>query len=270
MHINFIGFIGGGVMGEAILRGILSKGIASPKDIFISDISMQRCNLLEQKYGVSTTQNNLEAVSKADVIILAIKPQMLTEVMSQLKGKLSSEQLVLSVIAGTTINTLTQKLGHELVVRIMPNTPAQIGEGMSLWTISKQVNKEQMEITRNILNSLGKELYVSDEKYLDMATAVSGSGPGYILLIIESLIDAAVHIGFSRDIAKILVLQTILGTVKLAQESDIHITELRNMVTSPGGTTAEGLLKMEEGGIRALISNAIIAAFEKSKALGKD
>ncbi len=264
-----IGFIGGGVMGEAMVRGIINKGITTPNKIFVSDISAERRNLLEQKYRVTSTRDNQDILSKSDIVILAIKPQTLTEVMTHLKGHLSSQQLILSIIAGATMNTLQQGLNHEPIVRVMPNTPAQIGEGMSVWTASNQVNKEQMEMVRKILNTLGKELYVNDEKYLDMATAVSGSGPGYILLIMEAFIDAAVHIGFSRDVAQMLVMQTVLGTAKLAQQSDKHIAELRNMVTSPGGTTAEGLLTLEEGGLRALISNATIATLEKAKALGK-
>ncbi len=264
-----IGFIGGGVMGEAIIRGILSEGITPSRDIFVSDINTQKCDSLKKKYDISIAQNNQELLNNSDTIILAIKPQTLTEAVSPLKGRLSSRQLVLSIIAGVTIKSLAEELNHDIIVRIMPNTPAQIGEGMSVWTTSKKVSQEQMATTRSILNTLGKEIYVKDEKFLDMATAVSGSGPAYILLIIESFIDAAVHIGFSRDIAKTLVLQTMLGTVKLACESDIHIAELRNMVTSPGGTTAEGLFKLEEGGIRAIISNATIATLEKAKSLGQ-
>lgn len=266
MHI---GFVGGGTMGEAIIQGVLSRGVSLPEDISVSDVSAERRALLGKTYGIACTSNNREVLSGSDIIILAIKPQTLGEVMAELRGYLSPQQLVLSIIAGARISSLSHGLEHKAVVRVMPNIPAQIGEGVSVWTASKQVSREQKEMVCSVLGAIGMEVYVDSEKYLDMATAVSGSGPGYILLIIESLIDAAVRIGFSRDMARELVLQTMLGTTRLVQVSGKHTTELRNMVTSPGGTTAEGLLKLEEGGLRIIISQAVIAAYEKAMALGK-
>ena len=262
-----ISLIGGGRMGEAMIRGILDKGVCTSGDIGVSDINTERCALLSHTYGVICVPSNREALSGADVVILAVKPQTLAEVMTELKGCLSPQQLLLSIVTGARISILSQGLEHKAVVRVVPNTPAQIGKGMSVWTASQQVNQEQKEAACSILKALGVEMYVDSEKYLDMATAVSGSGPAYILLIIEALIDAAVHIGFSRDMARLLVLQTVLGTTQLVQESDKHTAELRNMVTSPGGTTAEALLELEGGGLRAIIGQAVVAAYEKAKAL---
>ena len=263
-----ISIVGGGRMGEAIIMGVLNKGICVPEEIVASDTDVEKRAFLDQTYGVNVTSSNNECLSGTDVVILAVKPQILKDVMVELKGKLAHQQLLLSIVAGAQMSVLNEGLSHRAVIRVMPNTPAQIGEGVSMWVASKDVSLEQKDAARSILASLGLEIYVTDEKYLDMATAVSGSGPAYVLLIIESLIDAAVHIGLPRDAAKVLVLQTMLGTARLAQVSDKHPAELKNAVTSPGGTTAEALLKLEEGGLRAIIGQAVVAAYEKSRVLG--
>ena len=200
--------------------------------------------------------------------MLAIKPQNLAEVMAELNGRLTQKQLVLSIIAGTRIGTLRQGLNHNCVVRAMPNTPAQIGEGISVWTTTPQVTKTQKDWAGSILGAMGKEIYVDDEKYLDMATAVSGSGPAYVFLFVESLVDAAVDIGLPHDMAQKLVLETILGSGHFVQKSDKPLAELRRMVTSPGGTTAEALLKMEKGEFSELVKQAVGAAYNKAKQLG--
>ena len=265
MHIAFIG---GGGMGEAIIAGLLAKEVARPADIIVSDISPERRSLLSDRYGVATTADNRQAASGAETLVLAIKPQTLHEVMGELNGRPAPGQLVISIVAGATLETLTRGLGHKVVVRAMPNAPARVGQGMTVWTASDAVTKAQREVARRVLGALGKEI-MADERYLDMATAVSGSGPAYIFLVIEALIDAAVHIGLPRDMASELVVETVLGAGRLAKESGEHPSELRNMVTSPGGTTAEGLLKLEEGGLRAAISQAVIAAYEKAISLGR-
>lgn len=262
-----IAFIGGGVMGEAMIRGILSKGLATPQDITANDISPARLEGLKDEYGVRVTDDYSIAIKGSNVVVLAIKPQNLSKLMPELEGRFTRGQLVLSIVAGASLATITNGLGHKSVVRAMPNTPAQIGEGMSVWTASSEVSESQKEATKSILGALGKEIYVSDEKYINMATAISGSGPAYIFLVIEALIDAAVHIGWPRERAGELVLQTVLGATRLAQETGKHPAELRNMVTSPGGTTVEGLLQLEEGGLRALLTHAVIAAYEKARIL---
>ena len=265
-----IAFIGGGIMGEAMITGIISKGSVKPEAITVSDVYQQRLELLQEKYGVRCIPDNRKAVGGANAVVLSVKPQTLTEVTEGLQGILKAEQLVLSIIAGASIETLAQRLKHNAIVRVMPNTPAQIGKGISVWTATEAVSQIQREWAQIILSALGKEIYVDDEKYIDMATAVSGSGPAYIFLIIEALTDAAVHIGLPRPMATELVLQTLLGSAYFAQVSGKHLAELRDMVTSPGGTTAEGLLRLEKGGLRAILSQAVIAAYEKAQTLGRE
>ncbi len=263
-----IAVIGGGVMGEVMLSAILDKGLATPQAISVSDIKEARLQHLREKYGVTVVASNRLAVEEGDIVILAIKPQNLVAVMTELSGHLQPNQLVLSIIAGARINTLSLGLNHSLVVRVMPNTPAQIGEGVSVWTATAEVTEQQKGWAASILGAMGKEIYVADEEYIDMATAVSGSGPAYIFLFAESLVDAAVHIGLPRDMAQELVLQTMLGSGHLVQKSGKQPAELRRMVTSPGGTTAEALLQFEKGGFSDLILQAVIAAYNKAKGLG--
>ena len=263
-----IAFIGCGNMGEAILSAVLGKGISTPEAISVSDIKEARRHHLEQKYGLAVTDSNRLAAKKGDIVALAIKPQNLAEVMAELNGQLEPNQLVLSIIAGARIDTLRMGLNHSSIVRVMPNTPAQIGEGISVWIATPQVTPQQKEWAGSILGAMGKEIYVDDEKYLDMATAVSGSGPAYFFLFVELLIDAAIHIGLPRDMAQQLVLQTMLGSGHFIQRSDKEPAELRRMVTSPGGTTAEALLQLEKGDFSNLLLRAVSAAYDKAKRLG--
>ncbi len=263
-----ISFIGGGVMAEAILRGILSKGIAAPDGVCIGEPVESRRRYLTQTHGVKAVAGNKEAVRGADLIVLSVKPQSLPEVAAELAGSLGKEQAALSIIAGARLETLTSGLRHNAVIRVMPNTPAQIGAGMSLWIASDEVSADMRQTARSILRTLGEEIEVHEEKYLDMATALSGSGPAYVFLFIESLIDAGVYMGMSRDMARAVVMQTVVGSARLAQESGKHPAELRDMVTSPGGTTAEALRAFEEGSFRATVMKGVVAAYEKSKSLG--
>jgi len=262
-----IGFVGGGTMGEALIKSILDNKVALPKDITVSDISQKQRDALKKKYGVVTTTSNLEAAKKADVIVLAVKPQDMPAIMQELK-KLSPKQLVLSIAAGITLETLRKGLNHTCLVRAMPNMPAQVSEGMTVWTASAEVNEKQKGLAKSILAASGEELFVNSEKYIDMATAVSGSGPAYVFLFIESLTDAGVHIGLPRAMAEKLVIETVIGSARAVKETGKHPATLKNMVTSPGGTTTEGLLQLETGGLRSLMLRAVIAAFEKSQRLG--
>jgi len=263
-----IAFIGGGVMGEAMLAAVLEKGLSTPQAVSVSDVDEARLKHLKQKYGVVVTESNLEAISGKDVVVLAVKPQNLAEVMTELGGQLKPAQLVLSIIAGARIDTLSLGLKHGCIARAMPNTPAQIGEGMSVWTATAEVNEQQRGWASSILGAMGRELYVDDEKYIDMATAVSGSGPAYFFLVVESLVDAAVRIGLPRDMARELVLQTMLGSGHFIQKSGEEPADLRRMVTSPGGTTAEALLHLEQGGFSQLLIEAVKAAYDKARRLG--
>lgn len=262
-----IGFIGGGVMGEAMVKSLLAKGVATPADITVSDVSQSRRDTLNERYGVKTTTSNREAADGAEAVVLAVKPQELGKALGEVKG-LSPQQLVLSIVAGATLDSLRQGLGHPCLVRAMPNMPAQVGEGMTVWIATAEVNQQQRELAQSILAALGKEIYVSSEKYIDMATALSGSGPAYVFLVIEALVDAGVHIGLPRDIAEKLVIETMLGSTRAVKMMGKHPAELRNMVTSPGGTTTEGLLQLETGGLRSLLLQAVIAAYDKAKDLG--
>jgi len=263
-----IAFIGGGNMGEAMLSAILDKGLSQPLAISVSDIDATRRQYLEQEYGVAVMSDNRLAVTKGEVVVLAIKPQNLVKVMAELNGRFNSSQLVLSIIAGARINTLCLGLNHSCVVRAMPNMPARIGEGVSVWTATTEVTEQQKEWASSILGAMGKAIYVDDEKFIDMATAVSGSGPAYFFLMVESLVNAAVHIGLPYDMAQELVLQTILGSGHFIQRSGKSPAELRRMVTSPGGTTAEALLQLEKGGFSDLVMQAVSAAYNKAKRLG--
>jgi pyrroline-5-carboxylate reductase len=262
-----IAMIGGGTMGEALAKSLLSKKVAAKEDITFSDVVATRLDSLKKRYGTRITGNNVLAVKDADVIILAIKPQDLLPVLESLAGHVKSK-LVISIAAGITLGSICNKLNYSHVVRAMPNTPAQVGKGMTAWTAAKEVTKQEMTAARTILSSMGEEQYFGDEKYIDMATAVSGSGPAYVFLFIESFIDAGVHIGLPRPIAEKLAIETIVGSAEAMKKMGRHPAEMKNMVTSPGGTTAEALLRLEEGGLRSLVINAVIAAYNKAKSLG--
>jgi pyrroline-5-carboxylate reductase len=264
-----IAFIGGGNMGEAMMAAVLAKSLAQPASISVSDVSQSRLDHLKKQYSVQITADNVAAVSAKDIIILAVKPQNLAEVVDGLRGRIESSQLVLSIIAGAKISTVSQGLNHGAVVRAMPNTPAQVGEGMSVWTAADAVAREQKRAVKAILGAMGRELYVDDEAYLDMATAISGSGPAYFFLMVEALVEAAIEIGLPRDAAQELVLQTMLGSGKYIEQSGEAPSELRRKVTSPGGTTAAALAQFEKGGFDELVRRAVRAAYERAKELGK-
>ncbi|MGE0488636.1 MAG: pyrroline-5-carboxylate reductase [Vulcanimicrobiota bacterium] len=264
-----LGFVGSGVMAEAILNGLLAEQLVSAPNITCADPLPTRLETLAEQYGVRTTTENTTAVDGADIVVLSIKPQALGDVMHDIRKHVRGEQLVLSIIAGVTTETLCKGLEHEAVVRVMPNTPAQLGEGMSVWTCTAAVSESDRQKARRILQALGEEVYVSREGELDMATALSGTGPAYVFLFMEALVDAGVHMGFSRRIAEQLVLQTVKGSVDYALKSPRHLAELRNQVTSPGGTTADALYHLEKGGMRTVISKAVFAAYKKSQYLSR-
>lgn len=264
-----IAFIGPGVMAEAMIAGLLHKELAQPENITISGPREERGGQLHKKYGIKTTTDNAAAVAEADVVVLSVKPQRLSDVMKGLKG-IRSDALVLSIIAGANIKKISAGLKHKSVVRSMPNTPGQIGEGITVWTASKEVTQEQQETARAILGALGDEVFVEDESYLDMATALSGSGPAYVFLFTEALIDAGVHMGFPRRISEQLVLQTIKGSIAYYHYAERHPATLRNQVTSPGGTSAEALYYLDKAGFRTAISRAVWAAYQRSLELGKE
>ncbi len=262
-------FIGGGNMAEAILSAILNQHLCHPDDIVVSDINEERLQYLVSHYGVLVTTDKQEAISNSAVIVLAVKPQNLDVVASELQAKLHGEQLLISILAGVTINSITTKTGHQSVVRAMPNTPAQIGEGMTVWTATSVTSELQRKQASSILGSMGREVYADSEKYLDMATAVSGSGPAYIFLMAEAMTKAAVNAGLPVDMAQELVVQTIIGSGNLIRQSKLPPDELRRRVTSPGGTTAAALEKMTESGFEGIINSAVQAAYIRAQQLGQ-
>jgi pyrroline-5-carboxylate reductase len=235
LHGLTLAFIGGGTMGGTIIHALVDAGKVAPEHIIAGEPLAERREELQARYGVRVTADNT-AASEADIVVLAVKPQVLPFVLPELQGRIRPDALVFSIVAGMPIKTISTGLDHAAVVRTMPNTPAQIGEGMTVWTA---------------------------------APAVSGTGPTYVFLLMEALVDAAVHLGFSRRQARTLVSQTVLGSVKFAQHSDVHLAQLRNMVTSPGGTSAEAIYQMEKGGLRTVLSKAVWAAYKKSHLLGE-
>lgn len=265
-----LSFVGAGVMAEAMIAGLLNRRMIPPENIVTSHPRMDRRDRLRQRFGIHAVESNREAAEHADLVFLTVKPQVLDAVTLQLHGRLEPRQVAISIIAGASIRSLSQGLGHDAIVRVMPNTPAQVGQGMSVWTSTADVSDEQRQRVRATLGALGRELWVEDEKYVDMATALSGTGPTYVFLMMEALIDAGVHMGFPRRIAEEIVLQTVAGSVEFARSSGKHMAELRNMVTSPGGTSAEAIYQMEKGGLRTVFSRAVYAAYQRTQSLGQE
>jgi pyrroline-5-carboxylate reductase len=263
-----LAFIGSGTMAEAMIKGLVREDLIDAKRMMASGPREARGEQLANRYGVKHTTDNCEAVHDRDVVILAVKPQVMPGVLEELSGSITTGALVLSIAAGVPIQMIADGLNHDAVVRAMPNTPAQIGEGITVWTSTETVSEDQLGQTESILGALGETVHVDRETYLDMATALSGTGPAYVLLFMEAMIDAGVHLGFSRRIAERLVLQTMQGTIEYARQSPRHPATLRNEVTSPGGTSAEALYQLEKGGLRTVVSRAVWAAYQRSLQLG--
>jgi pyrroline-5-carboxylate reductase len=257
-------------MAESMIAGLLSGNRIGAGQVVASHPRAERRELLEARFGVRTTDSNAGAIEGADTIVLAIKPQMLRRVGSELAPVLRPEQLVISVLAGSTTRALRNVLHHDAIVRAMPNTPAQLGKGMTVWYATPQVSELQRQRTAALLGALGRELQVEDEKFVSMATAVSGTGPAYVFLVMEALIDAAVHIGFPRHIAHDIVIETLLGGTLFAQASGDHPAQLRNMVTSPAGTSAAAIHELEKGRLRTVLSEAVWAAYRRTEELGHE
>jgi pyrroline-5-carboxylate reductase len=273
-----LSFIGCGVMAEAMIAGLLGKNLVKPAQVAGSHPRSERREELQGKYGIRLFENNRDAIGydagangKADsaIVILTVKPQRLGAVLGDLKDAIQSDQLVISIVAGARVETIADALQHRSIVRAMPNTPAQIGEGMTVWTATPEVSEAQQAQIHAVFGALGHEMHVEEERMIDMATALSATGPTYTFLVMEALIDAGVHMGFSRHVAEELVLQTMLGSVLFARESRKHPAELRNMVTSPGGTSAEAIYQMEKGSLRTVLSKAVWAAYQRATALGR-
>jgi len=263
-----LAFIGSGNMGEAMIQGLLKNQLIGADQIIAADPHAGRIEELHARYGVRGTTNNLDAAAQADILVLSVKPQVMERVLPEVRSGARTCALVLSIVAGAPIRQIADGLANASVVRVMPNTPARIGQGISVWTATREVPEAQRQQARLLLSALGKEIYVDDEDYLDMATALSGTGPAYIFLFMEAMVDAGVHMGFSRAVAQELVIQTMRGSVEYAAQSGEHPAVLRNQVTSPGGTSAEALYQLEKGSLRTVVARAIWAAYQRSVSLG--
>lgn len=273
-----LAFIGCGVMAEAIIAGLLRKELVQPEQIAASHPRQNRREELLGKYKIRVFESNWDAAravqnqgasNENSAVVLCVKPQRLSGVLAELCGAVQPDALVVSIIAGARIETIADALQNHRVVRTMPNTPSQIGAGMTAWTATAEVTENQQKQVKTLLGALGQELYVENENMIDMATALSATGPTYIFMVMEALTDAGVHMGFSREMSKELVQQMMLGSVLFAMESHKHPAELRNMVTSPGGTSAEAIYQMEKGTLRTVLSKAVYAAYQRAVALGQ-
>ena len=264
-----LAFIGCGTMGEAMVKGLLRNDLVGADQIVVSHPRPDRLRELEERYGVGGSTSNSKAALGATLLALTVKPQVLDEVVSDIEGRVDPGTLVLSIVAGARMEGLTRRLGTPAVVRVMPNTPAQIGRGISVWTATAEVDDGARTKVRAVLSALGSECFVTHEDELDMATALSGTGPAYVFLFMEALIDAGVHLGFSRRVASRLVLETVRGSVDFAEIAPEHLARLRNQVTSPGGTTAEAHYHLEKGRLRTVLSDAVWAAYRRCVQLGE-
>jgi pyrroline-5-carboxylate reductase len=262
-------FIGSGNMGEALIKGITVASFFENKDIIVTDIRKERLEQIKKMYRVNVTTDNRYAVRKSDIIVLALKPQIIAKVIGDVADLIDKSKLIITIAAGITINSIHKILGKRgRVMRVMPNTPAIIQEGISAIACGDGILKGDLKITQKIFNAVGKTVVV-EESMMDAVTGLSGSGPAYVFLIIESLIDAGVKMGLPRDISKVLSIQTIIGAARLALETGEHPGKLKDMVTSPGGTTIAGLHALEDGGLRSALINAVESAARKSEELGR-
>jgi pyrroline-5-carboxylate reductase len=261
--------IGGGKMGGPFVTRVVETGLVPPERVVVSEPVAAVRERLSSHLGIGAVSDNREAVQGASAVLLAVTPAVIPAVLEGLRGHLAPEQVVLSIAAGVTLETLQGGLQHQAVVRVMPNTPAQVGQGISAWFASPAVTEHQKGEARSVLRTVGREIEVDRERTLDMVTAVSASGPAWVMLVVEAMIDAGVQIGLQPDLARELVYQTMSGSIELARETGKHPAELRNMVTTPGGTTAAGLYAMERAGLRGAVAGGIVAAYERSLALGE-
>jgi len=264
-----VSIVGAGVMAEAMIAGLLADRAVSADRLVASHPRRDRREILAERHGIKVVGKNAEAIDGAEIVVLAVKPQMLASVMRELRAALSDEQVVLSIVAGATLRTLSVGLRHEAVVRAMPNTPAQIRKGITVWAPSGSCSARQRDLARAVLRALGEEKEVSDESFVAMATALSGTGPTYLFAVMEALIDAGVHMGFPRELAHDLVVTTLIGSAEYAAQSELHPAQLRNLVTSPGGTSAAAIYELEKGRIRTVLSDAVWAAYRRTLELGE-
>ena len=264
-----VGIVGAGVMAEAIIAGLVADRAVEAGMLVASHPRRERREALAERHGIRPVSANRDALGEAEVVVLAVKPQMLVRVMRELRGRIGADQVVVSIVAGATLRTLVDGLQHASVVRAMPNTPSQIRRGISVWAASEACTARQRDQARAVLRALGDERQVDDETFVAMATALSGTGPTYLFAVMEALIDAGVHLGFPRELAHDLVVETLVGSAEYARQSELHPAQLRNAVTSPGGTSAAAIYELEKGRIRTVFSDAVWAAYRRTLELGE-
>ncbi len=264
-----VGILGTGNMGEALIHGLLYGHLCRPEQIFCSDVRAERLKAIREKYGVKSTSHNVEVVKQSDIVILAVKPQIMKQVVGEIAKYLDLSKLIISIAAGVPLDAIEACARKDLkLIRVMSNICVSVREGVSAIAGGKHALKEDLVMAKTIFDSVGKSLFI-EEDLLDAVTGLSGSGPAYIFLIIDALADAGVKVGLSRDDALILAPQTVLGAAKMLIETGEHPGKLKDMVTSPGGTAIAGLHTLEEGGLRTTLINAVEVATQRSKALGE-
>jgi pyrroline-5-carboxylate reductase len=264
-----VGILGTGNMGGALIHGLLYGHLCRPEQIFCSDVRAERLKAIREKYGVKSTSHNVEVVKQSDIVILAVKPQIMKQVVEEIAKYLDLSKLIISIAAGVPLDAIEACAQKDLkLIRVMSNICVSVREGVSAIAGGKHALKEDLMMAKTIFDSVGKSLFI-EENLLDAVTGLSGSGPAYIFLIIDALADAGVKVGLSRDDALILAPQTVLGAAKMLIETGEHPGKLKDMVTSPGGTAIAGLHTLEEGGLRTTLINAVEVATQRSKALGE-
>ncbi len=262
-----IGFLGGGAMAGAILAGLLKKGIFLPENIYVTDISTERLKYLRDSYGVNTSQDNTAVVPEVDIMVLAVKPQITGAVLKEIAGVVKPGHTLVSIAAGISTAMLESYLNTPLaVVRVMPNAPALVGEGVSALCPGSQAGRGDMDRAMAIFNAVGRAVELP-EHMMDAVTGLSGSGPAYMFVVLEALSDAGVKVGLPRDAALLLAAQTMLGSARMLIEAEGHPAKMKEMVTTPGGTTIEGLYALEQAGLRGTLMKAVEAATRRSREL---
>ena len=264
-----VGFIGAGNMGEALIKGLVAANLVPAKAIYASDVRLEALRALEQRYGVQLTQDNAELVSQVDVVILSVKPQIMAAVLGQIAPAVTRQKLLISIAAGVPTKTIRAGLGKEArLIRVMPNTPALVLAGVTAIAKAQGLEPGDLDVAAEIFGAVGRVVTL-DEELMDAVTGLSGSGPAYVAIVIESLADGGVLMGLDRATAMTLATQTVLGTARLALETGMHPGALKDMVSSPGGTTIAGLAALEESGVRHAFIKAVERATLRSRELGR-
>jgi pyrroline-5-carboxylate reductase len=262
-----LGFIGSGVMAETMLSGALGQALLKPEQVIASDPNEHRRSHLQARFSVHCTPNNLEVLAKADLIVLCVKPQTLKRLFEEIQGQLAEEKQILSIVAGASIETLQRGLGHHKVARAMPNLPCRVHCGTTVWTGAEGMDGERI---CSVLSCMGDAIEVDQERHIDRATAVNGTGPAIVAEFVKALTEAAIFIGEPRDLARASVLSTIKGTVEMIGRSDVHVAQLIDEVTSPGGTTSRALQVLKNGRMAAVVTDSVNAAYQRTLELGAE